>query len=148
MIVQSFSSLGLTSTHAVFSSFTLLVAVGAWLFMGEAVSRARLVTIGVGFIGVLVILRPGVEVLEPMSLLPLAGATTFAAYQLLTRSVSSYDSPSTNFFYAGLVGAVVMSAVGPFFWERPDLVGWALLAMFGLMTSPAAARTAAQPEPR
>ena len=129
MIVQSFSSLGLTATHAVFSSFTLLVAVGSWLFLGERVNRARLAVIGVGFSGVLVILRPGVEVLEPMSLLPLASATTFAAYQLLTRTVSSYDSPSTSFFYTGLVGAVVMSGVGPFFWEHPDPTGWALLAV-------------------
>ena len=129
MIVQSFSSLGLTATHAVFSSFTLLVAVGSWLFLGEKVSCARLAVIGVGFVGVLVILRPGVEVLEPISLLPLAGATTFAAYQLLTRTVSSSDSPSTSFFYTGLVGAVVMSGVGPFFWEQPDATGWALLAV-------------------
>ena len=129
MIVQSFSSLGLTPTHAVFSSFTLLVAVGSWIFLGEKVSRARLAVIGVGFVGVLVILRPGVEVLEPISLLPLAGATTFAAYQLLTRTVSSSDSPSTSFFYTGLVGAVVMSGVGPFFWEQPDATGWALLAV-------------------
>ena len=72
MIVQSFASLGLTTTHAVFSSFTLLVAVGSWLFLGEQVRGARWAAIAVGFVGVLVILRPGVQVLEPLALLPLA----------------------------------------------------------------------------
>jgi len=129
MIVQSFASLGLTTTHAVFSSFTLLVAVGSWLFLGERVSRARWAAIAAGFAGVLVILRPGVQVLEPSALLPLAGATTFAAYQLITRTVSGHDHPSTSFFYTGLGGAIVMTCVGPAFWERPDLLGWGLLAV-------------------
>ena len=129
MIVQSFASLGLTTTHAVFSSFTLLVAVGSWLFLGEQVSRARWAAIAVGFTGVLVILRPGAQALEPLALLPLAGAATFATYQLLTRTVSGHDSPSTSFLYTGLGGALVMSCVGPFFWEQPDAYGWALLAV-------------------
>ena len=129
MIVQSFASLGLTTTHAVFSSFTLLVAVGSWLFLGERVTRGRWAAIAIGFAGVLVILRPGVQVLEPMALLPLAGAVTFASYQLLTRTVSGDDHPRTSFFYTGLGGALVMSCVGPFFWEQPDLQGWAWLAV-------------------
>ena len=49
---------------------------------------ARWAAIAVGFVGVLVILRPGVQVLEPLALLPLASAITFASYQLLTRTVS------------------------------------------------------------
>ena len=129
MIVQSFASLGLTTTHAVFSSFTLLVAVGSGLFLGERVTRGRWAAIAIGFAGVLVILRPGVQVLEPMALLPLAGAVTFASYQLLTRTVSGDDHPRTSFFYTGLGGALVMSCVGPFFWEQPDLQGWGWLAV-------------------
>ena len=90
---------------------------------------ARWAAIAVGFVGVLVILRPGVQVLEPLALLPLAGAITFASYQLLTRMVSEHDRPSTSFFYTGVGGALVMSCVGPFFWEQPDLWGWGLLAV-------------------
>src|SRR5690606_34071430 len=85
MIVQSFASLGLSTTHAVFSSFTLLVALGSWLFLGEKISAGRLLAIAVGFGGVLVVLRPGTQVFEPLALLPLGGACTFAIYQLLTR---------------------------------------------------------------
>ncbi len=129
MIVQSFASLGLTTTHAVFSSFTLLVAVGSWVFLGERVDRARWAAIALGFAGVLVILRPGVQVLEPSALLPLGGAVTFAAYQLLTRTASAHDNPSTSFFYTGIAGALVMTCVGPFFWEQPDVAGWAWLAI-------------------
>ena len=129
MIVQSFASLGLTTTHAVFSSFTLLVAVGSWLFLGERVSAARWAAIAFGFTGVLVILRPGLQVVEPMASLPLAGAVTFAAYQLLTRTVSAHDDARTSFLYTGLGGALVMTCVGPFCWEQPDLQGWAWLAV-------------------
>jgi len=129
MIVQSFASLGLTTTHAVFSSFTLLVAVGSWLFLGERVDAARWTAIAIGFTGVLVILRPGVQVLEPLAFLPLAGAVTFASYQLLTRTVARGDQARTSFLYTGLGGALVMSCIGPFFWEQPDAEGWALLAV-------------------
>ncbi|MCK5944216.1 MAG: DMT family transporter [Planctomycetes bacterium] len=129
MIVQSFAALGLTTTHAVFSCFTLLVALGSWLFLGERVSRARQVAIAVGFAGVLVILRPGAQVFDPMALLPLAGAVTFASYQLLTRTVAGRDHPRTSFLYTGLGGALVMTCIGPFWWERPDLEGWLWLAV-------------------
>lgn len=129
MIVQSFASLGLSTTHAVFSSFTLLVALGSWLFLGEKVGPARQLAIAVGFVGVLVILRPGSQVFDPLALLPLGGACTFAIYQLLTRTVSAVDAPQTSFFYTGLGGAAVMSFVGPFYWQQPDLVGWCWLAV-------------------
>jgi len=129
MIVQSFASLGLTTTHAVFSSFTLLVAVGSWLFLGERVSPARWAAIAIGFAGVLVILRPGVQVLEPMALLPLAGAMTFASYQLLTRTVANDDAPATSFLYTGLGGALVMTCIGPFYWEHPGLDDWLWLGV-------------------
>lgn len=129
MIVQSFASLGLTTTHAVFSSFTLLVAVGSWLFLGERVTGSRWAAIAIGFAGVLVIMRPGVQVLEPLSILPLLGAMTFATYQLLTRTVSGSDATRTSFFYTGIGGALVMTFVGPFFWETPDAQGWLLLTI-------------------
>lgn len=129
IIVQSFASLGLTTTHAVFSSFTLLVALGSWLFLGESIGRARMFAIAIGFSGVLVILRPGVEVFDPTALLPLLGAVTFASYQLLTRTVASGDRATTSFFYTGVGGALVMSCVGPFFWESPDADGWMWLAI-------------------
>lgn len=129
MIVQSFASLGLSTTHAVFSSFTLLVALGSWLFLGEKVGPARVLAITVGFVGVLVILRPGSLVFDPLSLMPLGGACTFAIYQLLTRTVNAVDAPQTSFFYTGVGGAIVMSFVGPFYWQQPDLTGWCWLAV-------------------
>lgn len=129
MIVQSFASLGLSTTHAVFSCFTLLVALGGFLFLGERVDRGRWFAIAIGFAGVLVVLRPGVQVFDPLALLPLAGACTFAAYQLLTRTVNAVDASRTSFFYTGVGGALVMSGIGPWFWEQPDLAGWGWIAV-------------------
>ena len=129
IIVQSFASIGLSTTHAVFSSFTLMVACGSWLFLGERVGARRWVAIAVGFVGVLVLLRPGTDVFDPRALLPLAGALTFATYQLLTRAVSAVDSSTTSFLHTGLGGALVMTCVGPFFWEAPGLRDWGWLAV-------------------
>ncbi|MFK7739881.1 MAG: DMT family transporter [Planctomycetota bacterium] len=128
VMVQSFASLGLSTTHAVFSSFTLLVALGGWLFLGEAVSRARWVAIAIGFLGVIVILRPGSNVFEPLAALPMIGAVTFATYQLLTRTVQKKDPARTSFFYTGIGGALVMTCIGPWYWQWPSAQGWLLLA--------------------
>ena len=72
-----------------------------------------------GSLGMLVILRPGFQVMSPVALVPFAGALLFAVYALLTRLVASTDSAETSLFYTGIAGAVAITLVGPFFWT-PD----------------------------
>jgi len=75
----------------------------------------------VGFVGVMIIIHPGGELFTPAILLPLSSALCFALYQLLTRLVSPFDSPTTSNFFAGLFNTLLMSALVPFFWEVPAL---------------------------
>ncbi|MBO1257171.1 DMT family transporter, partial [Alteromonas sp. 5E99-2] len=62
VMVQGFVLLGLVESHAIFASFPLLVAALSGPILGEAVGWRRWVAIGVGFIGVLIILQPGITV--------------------------------------------------------------------------------------
>uniref|UniRef100_UPI0035659988 EamA family transporter n=1 Tax=Sneathiella sp. TaxID=1964365 RepID=UPI0035659988 len=57
----------------------------------------------------------------------------YALYQISTRFLSGVDSSVTTLFYSVLVGTVVMSAAVPFVWIMPDLEGWLLLALIGLL---------------
>jgi len=116
IVVVAFVLLGLIGTHAIFAVYPLLVAALAGPVLGEYVGWRRGVAILVGLLGVLVILRPGFQVFSPVALVPLAGALMFAVYNLLTRKVALVDRPETSLFYIGVVGAVAISLVVPFFW--------------------------------
>jgi drug/metabolite transporter (DMT)-like permease len=114
--VLSFVLLGLIGTHAIFAVYPLLVAALAGPVLGEYVGWRRGIAIGVGLLGVLVILRPGFQVFSPVALVPFVGALMFGVYALMTRRVGRTDSAETSLFYTGIVGAVAITAVGPFFW--------------------------------
>lgn len=122
--VAAFILLGLVETHAVFACYPLLVAALSGPVLGEHVGWRRWAAIAVGFIGILVILQPGAGVFSPAALVPLAAAALFALYGLLTRYVALHDSPDTSFFWTGIVGCVVMSAVGIWSWEPMAQGDW------------------------
>ncbi len=134
VMVLAFVLLGLVESHVVFTSYPLLVAALSGPILGERVGWRRWSAIGIGFVGVLIILQPGVRVFQVEALIALASALMFALYGLLTRYAARKDSAATSFFYTGTVGAVVMTAVGIWFWEpmTPGDWGWmALLCVTG-----------------
>lgn len=125
--VYAFTLLGLAQTHAVLASGPLMVAALSGPVLGESVGWRRWAAIGVGFLGVLVILRPGSAVLDTGALVALAGAFMFALYILLTRLVARRDGAATSFFWTGVAGAVAMTAVGAFRWEPLSGPDWAMM---------------------
>ncbi|QYX56157.1 DMT family transporter [Roseovarius sp. SCSIO 43702] len=123
--VYGFTLLGLIEAHAVFASYPLLVAALSGPVLGEYVGWRRWAAIGVGFIGILIILKPGLGVFNPAAVVPLMAAFMFALYGLLTRYASRRDRASTSFFWTGTVGSLGMTAVGVWFWEPMVPVDWA-----------------------
>ena len=130
VIVTSFDLIGLGATHAIFALHPLVATLLAIPVLGEVVGWRRMAAIGVGFLGILVILRPGVGVFDPAALVAVASAFIFATYSVLTRKVAMADGSSKPaFFYTGVAGAVAITLVGPFFWT-PMLPGdWAWLGV-------------------
>lgn len=124
VMVTGFTILGLVESHAVFAAYPLLVAALSGPILGESVGWRRWSAIGVGFIGVLFILKPGLGVFNPAAIIPLIAAVMFATYGLLTRYVARDDSTATSFFWTGTVGAVGMTAVGLWFWEPMTATDW------------------------
>ena len=132
VMVVAFVLLGLVETHAVFAAYPLLVAALSGPVLGEKVGWRRWTAIGLGFVGVLVILQPGVAVFSAKALVPLAAAFMFALYGLLTRYVSRADTSAVSFFWAGVVGAVVMTAVGIGHWQAMSAPDWGWMALLCL----------------
>lgn len=129
VMVAGFVFLGLVESHAIFAAYPLLVAALSGPILGENVGWRRWAAIGVGFAGVLIILRPGFTVFSPAAMFPMASALMFALYGLLTRYVARKDSAATSFFWTGVSGAVAMTAVGIWFWEPMSRLDWYWMAL-------------------
>ncbi|WGI22347.1 DMT family transporter [Amylibacter sp. IMCC11727] len=127
--VIAFTFLGLIEAHAIFAVYPLIVAALSGPILGEAVGWRRWAAISVGFVGMLIILQPGFKVFSPYSLIAVGGAFLFALYNLLTRLAAAKDTAATSFFWTGVGGFVIMTAIGPFFWEPMSGTDWRWMAL-------------------
>jgi drug/metabolite transporter (DMT)-like permease len=81
---------------------------------------APLVALGTGFVGVIIVIRPGTELFQWASLFVVWSATCYALYQVLTRRVAGVETPETSAIYSSMVGAFGLIAVLPFVWKTPE----------------------------
>lgn len=132
VMVIAFVHLGLVESHAIFASYPLLAAALSGPILGEKVGPRRWAAIGIGFIGVLIILRPGFTIFAPEALIPLLSASMFAVYGLLTRYAARKDSAETSFFWTGVSGAVAITLIGVFFWEPIQGPDWWVMGLLCL----------------
>ena len=109
----------------------LVMTLLASLKLGERVSRLRWALVTGGFIGTLVIIRPGGEAFGWASLLALGLVVSNAWFQILTSRMARTEDPVTMHFYTGWVGTLVTSLALPFAWVR--LESWTLLGLIGLI---------------
>jgi drug/metabolite transporter (DMT)-like permease len=99
-------------------------AVIASFYLGEKISAMRVVAIVLGFIGVLVIVRPGMATVSPGQLLALASAFGFAASVVITKRLLEQDSAFTVLFYMIGVQLVLGGIIAMFFWQWPNAQAW------------------------
>ncbi|NEU10566.1 DMT family transporter [Methylobacterium sp. BTF04] len=125
--------LQLAETLSIQFATPLMVALLAGPLLGEWSSRWRLAAIAIGFLGVLVIVRPGIGPAQPAVLLSIGNMLCYAFYVLTTRKLAATDSTATTMFYSGLAGLALMSPLVPWIWTTPTVwVVWALLVGVGL----------------
>lgn len=136
VMVAGFVLLGLVESHAIFASYPLIIAALSGPILGEKVGWPRIIAIGVGFVGILIILKPGFTVFSPAAIVPFIAALMFALYSLLTRFVARKDTTATSFFWTGTMGAIFATLAGVWFWESMAPSDWlwmASLCMFGAL---------------
>jgi drug/metabolite transporter (DMT)-like permease len=121
-----------TATSIMFLAPIMLTALSV-PFLGEHVGPRRWSGVAAGFVGALIIIRPGTEGFNHGALLLLGAALTNSVYQLITRSVARYDHPQTTFLYTALAGALLSSIAVPFVWQPPLFSGWVLLIAMGVL---------------
>jgi drug/metabolite transporter (DMT)-like permease len=112
----------------------LVMTLLASLALGERVSKLRWALVAGGFIGTLVIIRPGDAGFDWALLLPLGLVASNAWFQILTSRMVKTEDPVTMQFYTGWVGTLIASAALPFFWTPLDSTAlWMSLVFMGVM---------------
>lgn len=127
----------LAELQAITLVYPLIVTLVAIPVLGERVGLFRIAAVTVGFLGALVIVRPGGLPLDWGVAYAILSASFYALYIALTRKVSSQDSTATSMVYVGVIGFVLTTGVGMFFWKPMDLqsLGMMLLVMITSTTA-------------
>jgi drug/metabolite transporter (DMT)-like permease len=114
----------LASAGVIMFTTPMFVAILSVPMLSERVGLHRSSAVVLGFVGVVVVLRPWAHEVVWEMLLVLLAALFYALYQILTRRVAETDSAATSSVYAAAVGAVIVSAVMPWFFQLPGDGEW------------------------
>ncbi|MDR2981622.1 MAG: DMT family transporter, partial [Puniceicoccales bacterium] len=126
--------LPLTELTAINFASPLIVTLLVGPFLGEKIGPRRVIAVIIGFIGVLIVTRPGGHGIHVAALLALVGSLTNAFYSIATRKLVGHDSPETTMFYTGMVGSVALAPVLFFVWSTPNsLLTWAVMLLIGAL---------------
>ncbi len=123
----------IADVHAIAAVTPLMVTALSLPMLGERVSLRQWLAVLGGFVGVIVIVRPGFIALDWPVLIVIAGSAMFAFYQIALRVVSRDDAPETSVLYSAFVGLVAVSFVGPLQWQAPDPWSWVLFIVASLI---------------
>lgn len=124
------------STAMNFCAPLIVLAASPWL-LGEKTYIARWIAAAIGFIGMLIVIRPGGAIAPLGVALGLLSALVFAALSILNRKTNQGDDPMVTLFYGGLVGMIGSSLLVPFFWSAhaPSAREWLILASTGVSST-------------
>lgn len=120
------------ATVLAFASPLFVTALSVPL-LGERVGWRRLAAVVVGFLGVVIILRPGTAVFSPYAVLPVAASFFFALGMVLARRLSVTESSIAIVFYTTLAGLLVGAASLPAVWVTPAAEDLPVLVVLGLL---------------
>lgn len=125
--------LQLSTTSAILFASPLLIAALSVPLLGEKVGPRRWAAILLGFVGVLIIIRPGLGLVHWAVGLSLLSCLSGAFYNIATRKLAGSDAIPTIFFLTPVVGVAVLTPAMPFVWQTPQgWLEWALLCSTGL----------------
>ena len=133
--VLSFKYLSLANAHSVGSLAPVIVVALSAIILKEKVSPKTWIAIFIGFIGVLIILRPTSSIFDPKALLPLIAAFILGLYQIVTKKVSNHDTNETSLFYTSLIGLIIMSLLSSKFWTPVDKSSYSMFLGIGIFFS-------------
>ncbi len=128
----AFARLPIADATALTFTSPLFATLGAALVLGEVVRRRRWTAMAVGFLGVLIVLRPGAAAIQPASLIALGAAMFMATSMLIAKTLTRSESPTTMVLYMMLIMTPLSLLPALFVWQWPAPAAWPLLAAAGI----------------
>ncbi|MGY8861172.1 MAG: DMT family transporter [Pseudomonadales bacterium] len=113
----------------------LIVAIVAPIWLGESFDTPRGIAVVLGFVGVVVVLRPTADSFSPTILWALVAGVGYAFYIMFTRKLSASGPPLLTLFYTAVGGVIVLTPLVGSVWTTPDLKGVAMMASMGLFAA-------------
>ncbi len=120
---------------AIFFVQPLVLTALSPLILGEHVGPRRWAAVAVGFVGMLIIIRPGFATLNPGVGFAFAAGVSLALYFLMTRRISGQAPAMVTTYHTNLMGAGLLTLALPLFWQTPDAATWVLFAALGLIAT-------------
>jgi drug/metabolite transporter (DMT)-like permease len=126
--------LQLTVTSSIFFSVPLMIALASAPLLGEKLDAGRWVAILAGFVGVLVIIRPGSAEFHPAMLASVVNAMLYAAFMMMTRRLAAYDSPETIQYLPAVGAAIGLAPFALAAWQSPSgWLEWTVACLLGVL---------------
>ena len=110
----------------------LIVTTFSPIFLNEKVGFRRWSAVIIGFVGSLVVIRPGFVEINLASFAALGTGIMYGFYLIITRKLSTSDNPLLTLLLTGVVGAIIISCVMPFVWVQPTINQWSMMAAIGV----------------
>ncbi|MGE0874433.1 MAG: DMT family transporter [Burkholderiales bacterium] len=125
--------LQLAETGAIQFTVPILIALMSGPLLGERLDAGRWAAIAIGFVGILVILRPGTQGFHPALLLALINAVLYALFNLMTRKLAAHDPPEATQFLSALGAVIVMAPFAFAVWQTPaTTLEWTMACLIGV----------------
>ena len=113
----------------------LFVAALSPFFLKEKVGIRRWTAVFIGFIGTLIVIRPGFLEYNLATFAALGTGFCYGFYLIITRKLSTSDNPLLTLLFTGVVGVIILSFFMPSVWINPTPNQWYLMAIIGLIAS-------------
>lgn len=125
----------LADATAIFFSKPLFTTIIAVFLVSEIVSKRRWSATAIGFLGVIIMVRPGDGSMNLIALVGVAAALTFAIANVLIRVLSKTEPPNRILFYYHIGGIIVFTGPAIFVWQTPIGIEWVLLISVAVLTT-------------
>ena len=135
LFFQALNHLPIADALAIFFVNPLVIVILSALILRERVGPRRWAAVAVGFVGTLIIIRPGLVEVNPGTVFALGSGVALGSYLALTRTMAGAVDAMVLTFQTSAIGAGVMTLALPFLWQAPSPMQWAMLASLGVIAT-------------
>ncbi len=135
LFFQALKHLPIADALAIFFVNPLVIVILSALILRERVGPRRWAAVAVGFVGTLIIIRPGLVEVNPGTFYALGSGVALGSYLVMTRHIAGAANAMVLTFQTSTIGAALMTLALPLLWQMPDPAQWLMLVGLGVVAT-------------